>query len=75
MPASEADRRHFALIAATMADEKAEQRREALQTSMAERVALGFRLGAGPHSAACEAALDARAAAQIGLAQRRGRRA
>lgn len=74
MPASASDRRHFALIATTMADEKAEQRREALQTSMAERVALGFRLGAGSRSAACEEALDARAAAQIGLAQRRHRR-
>lgn len=70
MSVSIRDREHFSLIAAAMAAEKDEQRRDALETSVAERVAVGFRLGAGPRDAACEAALDKRAAEQIGLAER-----
>jgi hypothetical protein len=71
MSVSVRDRLHFALIAEAMAVEKGEQRREALRTSPAERVATGFLLGAVPRDAATEAALDRRAAGQIGLAKRR----
>jgi hypothetical protein len=70
MAVSEQDRRHFAIIAGAMATEKEEQRREALHTTAAERVATGFLLGAVPRSRAIEAALDERAAGQIGLAKR-----
>jgi hypothetical protein len=71
MEVSEQDRRHFAAIAEAMAAEKDEQRREALRTTAAERVLTGFLLGAVPRTTAIEAALDERAAAQIGLARRR----
>lgn len=52
-----------------MADKKVAQRREALTTSPAERVATGFLLGAVPRSRGTEQALDERAQGQIGLAQ------
>lgn len=71
MGVSEQDRRHFAAIAEAMAAEKDEQRREVLSTTAAERVRTGFLLGAVPRTAAIEAALDERAAEQIGLARRR----
>lgn len=73
MAASDRERRHFAVIAATMAEEKAEQRREAASTSVAVRVRSGILLGVAPRTAAIERALDDRADAQIGLA-RAGRR-
>jgi hypothetical protein len=72
MAVTAADRRHFELIAVAMAAEKAAQRLEALDSTPAERVALGFQLGAVPRSDAIEAALDERAQGQLGLA-RRGR--
>jgi len=71
MGVSEQDRRHFATIATVMGAEKDEQRREVLRTTAAERVLTGFLLGAVPRTPAIEAALDERAAGQIGLARRR----
>jgi hypothetical protein len=73
MAVTERDRRHFKLVGETMAAKKDEQRREALRTTPAERVALGFLLGARQQDGAIEPALDARADAQAGLAER-GRR-
>jgi hypothetical protein len=70
---SERDRRRFARIGAAMAEKKAAQRRDALRTTPAERVAAGFLLGAGPRSPGAERALDERAAGQLELA-RAGRR-
>jgi len=63
--------RHFAAIAEAMAGEKRAQRAEVLRTTPAERVALGFVLGAVPLDAASQRMLDERAAGQLGLAQRR----
>jgi hypothetical protein len=71
MAVSERDRRHFAVIAEAMAVEKAEQRAQALRTTAAERIAVGFVLGAVPRDDATEQALDERAVGQIGLARRR----
>ena len=71
MAASKEARRHFAAFAEAMADEKHEQRLEALRTTSAERIALGLLLGAVPRDAATERALDERAAGQIELARRR----
>lgn len=73
MTVPESDRRRFARIGAAMAEKKAGQRRDALRTSPAERVAAGFLLGAGPRSPGAERALDARAEGQAELA-RAGRR-
>ena len=69
MPVSEHERRHFALIAAAMAEEKDEQIRDALQTTPAARVLTGFLLGAVPRPRGVAAALNDRAEGQIGLAQ------
>jgi hypothetical protein len=73
MPVSARERLHFALIGEAMADEKRAQRRDALASTPAERIAVGFRLAAVPRDAASEALLDARAAGQLGLAARRRR--
>jgi hypothetical protein len=71
MGVSQHDRDHFAVIAETMAEEKNAQRAGVLRTTVAERIAVGFRLGAVPRTPAIDAALDERAAQQIGLARRR----
>jgi hypothetical protein len=71
MAVSARDRRHFAVIAEAMAAEKDEQRAQALSTTAAERIAVGFVLGAVPRHDATEEALDERALGQIGLARRR----
>jgi hypothetical protein len=63
------DRDRFARIGAAMADKKADQRRDALRTTAAERVAAGFLLGAGPRTPGVERALDRRAEQQSGLAE------
>jgi hypothetical protein len=68
MAVGERERRHFAVIAAAMAEEKEEQRHEVSATTAAERVRTGFLLGAVPRTPAIETALDDRAEAQIGLA-------
>jgi hypothetical protein len=73
MAVTEGDRRHFAVIAEAMAEEKAGQRAETLLTTAAERMTIGMLLGAVPRDAAIEQALDERAHAQIGLARRRPR--
>lgn len=70
MAVTSRERRHFQLVGEAMAAKKDEQRRDALCSTAAERVVLGFRLGAQPNSAASDAALDERADAQIGLAIR-----
>lgn len=70
MAVTSRDRRHFQLVGEAMAAKKAEQRRDALSSTPAERVALGFRLGARTKPDATDAALDERAEAQIGLAVR-----
>jgi hypothetical protein len=67
------DRDRFARIGAAMTDKKTAQRRDALLTTPADRVATGFLLGAGPRSPGIERALDDRAERQIELA-RAGRR-
>jgi hypothetical protein len=71
MAVVERERRHFAAVAEAMGAEKHEQRLEALVTTPAERVAIGFLLGAACYDSAFDDALDERAAAQIGLARRR----
>jgi hypothetical protein len=53
-----------------MAMEKAEQRADALRTTIAERIATGFLLGAVPCDEVTELALEQRALGQIGLARR-----
>jgi hypothetical protein len=70
MAVSERDRRHFDAIAQAMAMEKAEQRADALRTTIAERIATGFLLAAVPCDEATELALEQRALGQIGLARR-----
>lgn len=65
------DRGHFAAIAKAMEMKAEGERREALETTVEERVCLGFLLGAGPRDEATQRALDQRAEAQIGLARRR----
>ncbi len=70
MAVTEHDRRHFQLVGEIMAAKKDEQRREALRSTAAERVALGFQLGARAQNDAIDTALDERADAQIGLAKR-----
>jgi hypothetical protein len=70
---SKKDHDRFARIGAAMAEKKVAQRRDALTTTPAERVAAGFLLGAGPRTPGTERALDERAQGQIELA-RAGRR-
>jgi hypothetical protein len=70
MAVSERDRPHFDAIARTVAMQKAEQRAEALRTTIAERIATGFVLGAVPCDEATELAREQRALGQIGLALR-----
>ncbi len=69
MSKARADRDRFARIGAAMAEKKSEQRRDALRTTAAERVASGFLLGAGPRTPGVARALDRRAEQQIGLAE------
>jgi hypothetical protein len=71
MGASQRDRRHFEAIAEAMQAKAEEERSEVLETTVAERIALGFILGAGARDEATERALDERAQDQIGLARRR----
>lgn len=69
-----ADRRareHFRVIGAAMAAKKEDQRRDALRTSAAERVAAGILIGHVPIDEATARSLDERALGQIGLARRR----
>ncbi len=54
-----------------MAEEKLAQMVEAAASTPAERINTGFLLGSVPRSAAVEAAIEADALGQIGLAQRR----
>lgn len=70
MALTDHDHRHFQLVGEIMAAKKDDQRREALRSTPAERVALGFQLGARKQNDAIDAALDERADAQIGLAKR-----
>ncbi|MCW5892862.1 MAG: hypothetical protein KIT14_20305 [bacterium] len=73
MGRARANRDRFVRIGAAMAEKKSEQRRDALRTPAAERVAAGFLLGAAPRTPGIERALDRRAEQQIGLAEARRR--
>lgn len=56
-----------------MAAEKSAQRAETLESTVAERMAMGMLLGAGPRDPTVERSLDERARGQIGIARRRPR--
>ncbi|MFN2378376.1 MAG: hypothetical protein ABR538_17740 [Candidatus Binatia bacterium] len=62
---------HFRAIAQAMASKAHEDCLEAAESSPAERVRTGFLLGDVPRTPAIEAAMDADARGQIGLALRR----
>lgn len=62
---------HFRVIAEAMAVKSHQDCAEAAASSPAERVRTGFLLGDVPRTPAIEAAMDADARGQIGLAMRR----
>lgn len=62
---------HFRAIAEAMAVKSRQDCEEAVLSSPAERVRTGFLLGDVPRTPAIEAAMDADARGQIGLAMRR----
>jgi len=71
MAADKRDSGHFRAIAQAMASKAHEDCLEAAESSPAERVRTGFLLGDVPRTPSIEAAMDADARGQIGLAMRR----